>query len=32
MGTRFGTWKVRSLYKADSLRTVASEMIKMDLK
>jgi hypothetical protein len=33
MGMRFGTWNVRSLYRAGSLRTVAEEIseYKLDL-
>jgi hypothetical protein len=31
METRFGTWKVRSLHRAGSLKTEASEMAKYNL-
>jgi hypothetical protein len=31
MDMRFGTWNVRSLYRADSLTTVATEMAKHKL-
>jgi hypothetical protein len=31
MDMRFGTWKVRSMYRAGSLRTVAEEIIKYKL-
>jgi hypothetical protein len=31
MDMRFGTWNVRSMYKADSLRTVLEEISKYKL-
>jgi hypothetical protein len=31
MDVRFGTWNVRSLYRAASLRTVASELATYNL-
>jgi exonuclease III len=31
MDMRFGTWTVRSLYRAGSLKTVASELAKYNL-
>jgi exonuclease III len=31
MDVRFGTWNVRSLYRAGSLKTVANEMVKYNL-
>jgi hypothetical protein len=31
MDMRFGTWNVRSLYRAGSLRTVAEEISKYEL-
>jgi exonuclease III len=31
MDMRFGTWNVRSLYRAGSLKTIASELAKYNL-
>jgi hypothetical protein len=31
MGMGFGTWKVRSLYRVGSLKTVATELAKYNL-
>jgi exonuclease III len=31
MDIRFGTWNVRSLYRAGSLKTVARELVKYKL-
>jgi exonuclease III len=32
MDMRFGTWNVKSLYRAGSLTTVARELAKLDLQ